>query len=428
MWLQGKSPSSCANALPDSTSDSMDTEPGEPQNCSLSQLRADVPLASEYIYLNSCTFGPVLQSVQRCMGNALREENENIIAIRGKEPGVRFYERAEKTRDLVASLLGVSPADVAWVYNTTTASRLAIMSIDWQAGDKLALTDVEHLSTHRVARGLAQGRGVEVTVVPTAEPHAPTYGEPAYFLEQLDRMLTPAHRLLVMSHVSNIDGRRLPVAEGTRLARSRGVRTLVDGAQSVGMFGVNAQEIGAEFFSSSAHKWLMGPPGIGFLVISDVGRSSYNPFHLPLPSDAEGRINGSQMTAAALTELGTPNYALRIGAGACVETAQRIGLEKIEERCRSLTEWLRAGLRSIPGICVASPDKWENSSSITTIQLHKGTPPRCQQLVERLLDDYRIVVKFRPEICGVRVGIAAFNTAEEIEQFLTAIGRLVPQV
>jgi len=406
----------------------MDGEQGGSDGCPFSQLRAEIPLASQYIYLNSCTFGPVLQSVQRCMAEALREENEEIIAIRGTEAGVRFYERAEKARQSVADLLGVSAANVAWVYNTTTASRLAIMSVDWQAGDKLAVTDVEHLSTHRAARGLAQGRGVEVTVIPTAEPHEGAYRGPSYFLEQLDQMLTPEHRLLVISHVSNIDGRRLPVMEATRLARSRGVKTLVDGAQSVGMFGVNAKEIGAEFFSGSVHKWLMGPPGIGFLVVSEEGKEDYNPFSLPLPTGAGGRPDGSLMAAGALNELGTQNYALRIGAGACVETAQRIGLEKIEEQCRSLTERLRAGLCSVPRIRVASPAKWEHSSSVTTVQLQDGTPDRCLKLVERLLEEYRIVVKYRPEICGVRIGVAAFNTAEEVEQLLTALGRLSAQV
>lgn len=406
----------------------MDNNREETEISTLGQLRADIPLASDYIYLNSCTFGPVLRSVQRTVADSLREENDEIIAIRGKEPGARFYERAENARHRVASLLGVPPADVAWVYNTTTASRLAIMSLDWQAGERLAVTDVEHLSTHSAARGLSQSRGVEVTTIPTAQPGAYTYEGPAYFLEQLDRELTPAHRLLVISHVSNIDGRRLPVAEAVRLARDRGVKTLVDAAQSIGMFDVNAQEIGAEYLSGSVHKWLMGPPGIGFLVISEEGRTSFNPYHLPLPTDAGGRPDASLMTSAALNELGTANYSLRIGAGASVETAQRIGLEKIEKRCRSLTEQLHDGLRRVPGIRVASPDAWELSSSVTTVQLHEGTPERCLQLVERLLDDYRIVVKYRPEICGVRIGAAAFNTSEEIDQFLTAIDHLAPQV
>ncbi len=406
----------------------MDNNRDEPEISTLGQLRADIPLASNYIYLNSCTFGPVLQSVQRVVADALREENKEVIAIRGKEPGVRFYERAEKARHHVAALLGVPAADVAWVYNTTTASRLAIMSLDWQAGDKLAVTDVEHLSTHSAARGLSQGCGVEVTTIPTTQPGAQTYEGPGYFLEQLDRMLTPAHRLLVISHVSNIDGRRLPVAEAVGLARKRGVKTLVDAAQSLGMFDVNAQEIGAEFISGSVHKWLMGPPGIGFLVISEEGRKEYNPYHLPLPSGADGRPDGSRMAAAALNELGTANYSLRIGAGASVETVQRIGLDTIEERCRSLTEQLHDGLRRVPGIRVASPGKWEHSSSVTTIQLQEGTPDRCLLLVERLLDDYGIVVKYRPEICGVRIGIAAFNTLEEIDQLLIALDRLAPEV
>lgn len=406
----------------------MDNNREEAEISTLGQLRADIPLASDYIYLNSCTFGPVLRSVQRTVADSLREENDEIIAIRGKEPGARFYERAENARHRVASLLGVPPADVAWVYNTTTASRLAIMSLDWQAGERLAVTDAEHLSTHSAAHGLSQSRGVKVTTIPTAQPGAQIYEGPGYFLEQLDQMLTPAHRLLVISHVSNIDGRRLPVAEAVGLARNRGVKTLVDAAQSLGMFDVNAQEIGAEFLSGSVHKWLMGPPGIGFLVISEEGRRRYNPNLLPLPTDGDGLPDGSRMPAGALNELGTANYSLRIGAGESVRTMQRIGLDTIEERCRSLTAQLRAGLRNVPGIRVASPDAWELSSSVTTVQLHEGTPERCLQLVERLLDDYRIVVKYRPEICGVRIGVAAFNTSEEIAQFLTAIDHLAPQV
>ena len=236
----------------------MDNILADPEISTLSQLRADIPLTRKYIYLNSCTFGPVLESVQRCMAAALRAENEEIIAIRGKELGVRFYRRAEMARHTVAKMLGIVAEDVGWVSNTTTASRLAMMSLDWQAGDKLAVTDVEHLSTHRAAGGLAQGRDVAVTVIPSAAPESPVVGSgtpsydgPGYFLEQLDQMLTPDHRLLVMSHVSNIDGRRLPVAEATRMARERGVKTLVDGAQSVGMFAVNVRRRSAPSFTAA---------------------------------------------------------------------------------------------------------------------------------------------------------------------------------
>ena len=406
----------------------MDTSQGGREICSLEDLRADILLTRRYNYLNSCTFGPVPRSIQDCMADALRAENEEVIAIRGKDAGVRFYDRAERARHTLADLLGVSAGDVAWTYNTTSASRLAIMGVDWQPGDRLAVSDVEHVSTMRAAAGLAQSRGVETTVIPSTEPGEPGYAGPGVFLEHLDRLLTPAHRMLVMSHVSNIDGRRLPVAEAARIARARGVRTLVDGAQSLGIFPVDAGAIGADFYSGSVHKWLLGPPGIGFLIVSRKSRQEFNPFLIPVLKGDAGDAERAPMTASALCELGTANYALRTGAGACVETAQRIGLDKIEARCRLLTARLRAGLRLVPGIRVASPEEWELSSSVTTIQLDGGTPQRCQQFVERLLEEYRIVVKYRPEICGVRIGVAGFNTAEEIEQFLAAAVHLIPQI
>ena len=406
----------------------MDTSECGAEICSLDDLRADIPLTRQYIYLNSCTFGPVPRSIQACMADALRAENEEIIAIRGKEAGVRFYSRAEQARGTLADLLGVSAGDVAWTYNTTTATRLAIMGIGWQPGDKLAVTDVEHVSTNRAAAGLAQSRGVETTVIPSTGPGEAVYAGPDLFLEQLDRLLTPAHRMLVMSHVSNIDGRRLPVTEAARMARARGVRTLVDGAQSLGIFTVDAAAIGADFYSGSVHKWLLGPPGIGFLFVSSNSRKEFNPFDFLVHKGDTGDAERAPMTASALCELGTANYALRIGAGACVETARRIGLGKIEERCRLLTARLRAGLRLVPGIRVASPEEWELSSSVTTIQLDEGTPERCQRFVERLLEEYGIVVKYRPEICGVRIGVAGFNTNEEIEQFLAATVHLIPQI
>ena len=384
----------------------------------LAHLRADIPLTRDYIYLNSCTFGPALQSVQQCMADALREENEAVIAIRGSKRGVNYYRRAEDARASVANMMNVAPEDVAWIYNTTTANRLAIMSLGWQAGDKLAVTDVEHLSTHSVARGLARHAGIEVTTIPTGDGTSFTQD---YFLEQLERHLTPDHRLLVMSHVSNIDGRRLPVAEAVQLARARGVKTLVDGAQSLGVFPVDVQAIGADFYSGSVHKWLMGPPGIGFLVIPPATRAWYNPHFVPTPADASGATDPSQVTAATLNELGTPNYPLRMGAGHCIEIVEQIGLAAIEEQMRTLTAHLRDGLRGVPGVRIASPVAWEDSSSVTTIQLDEGTPERCHRLIARLLDEYRIVVKFRQEICGVRIGIAAFNTVEEIDRLLDGL-------
>ena len=401
----------------------MNSNPAAPEIHTLAQLRADLPLTRNYAYFQTGTFSPLPNSTQQVMAEALREENELIIAIRGKEPGLRFYQRAEAARQTLADLLGVAAEDVAWTYNTTVATRMAVSSFDWQPGDRLAVTDVEHLSTRSLVDGLKQRWGVETTLIPTGA--GPSY-RPDDFLEELDRRLTPDHRLLIMSHVANTDGRRLPVAAATQIARSRGVKSLIDGAQSVGEFAVNVGEIGAEFYSGSAHKWLMGPAGVGFLVIARGQRPFYNPNLIPTPGD--GGRNAEPLAASALSELGTPNYTLRLGAGHSIAILQQIGLTRLEEQRRQLTAHLRNGLGEIKGVRLAGPADWACSSSISTVQLHDGTAEQCQRLIARLLDEEQIVVKFRPEVCGVRVTLAAFNTIDEVDRLLAALRRLVPLV
>jgi selenocysteine lyase/cysteine desulfurase len=403
----------------------MNTELEAPGIHTIAQLRADLPITDVYAYFQTGTFSPVPQSTQRLMADTLREENELIIAIRAKEPGVEFYRRAEAARKALADLLGIDAEDVAWTYNTSTATRMAVSSFEWQPGDKLAITDVEHLSTRNLVGGMKQRWGVDTTVIMSGDEA--TYS-PDYFLEQVDRQLTPDHRLLIMSHVSNIDGRRLPVAETTQIARARGVKTLIDGAQSVGEFPVNLQEIGADFYSGSVHKWLMGPAGVGFLVIDRQQRLFYNPNFIPIVNGSASQTNNRPLTASQLSEIGTPNYTLRMGAGYSIAILQRIGLMQIEKQMRELTAHLRIGIREIRGVHLAGPSGWACSSSISTLQLQDGTPEKCLKLIDHLLDEYQIVVKFRPEVCGIRVTLAAFNTAEEVDRLLHALNHLIPRL
>lgn len=385
---------------------------------SLAQLRDDLPLTREVIYFQSGSYTPVPQVTQAWMNEMLRLENAVVLGLAGKGVAGDFYELAELARQTLAAFLGVSAQEVAWSQNTTTATRLAVQSLPWQAGDKLALSDMEHASTFALAQGMMQQRGVTTTVIPSGD--GPTY-TPAFFLEQLNRHLTPDHKLLILCQVANTDGRRLPVQEAVQIARARGVKTLIDGAQAVGVFPVDVGAIGADFYTGSLHKWLMGPAGLGFLVVNRTHLPDYNPYWLPRPGE-------KPLSAATQSEVGTPNYTLRLGAGYAVTLLQQIGLAQLERQMATLTAQLRTGLRDIPGMHNAGPDAWALSSSLTTLQLDGGSLAQCQQLVTLLRERYRIITKVRPEVCGVRVSVAAFNTSAEVDQLLTALAATIPHL
>jgi selenocysteine lyase/cysteine desulfurase len=75
--------------------------------------------------------------------------------------------------------------------------------------------------------------------------------------------------LVIISHASNVDGTVLPVSEIANYSKQMGALVLVDGAQSSGWIDCDIQNMGIDFFATSLHKGLLGPFGLGVLIINN---------------------------------------------------------------------------------------------------------------------------------------------------------------
>ncbi len=385
----------------------------------LSQWRDNIALTRSFAYFQTGSEGPVPDGAQARMAEIVRDEN--CAALEGGGAYSHFVEHAERARRALATLLHIGTDEVAWTQNTSTSTRMAVSSLAWGAGDGLALSDHEHISTRMLKRRLEEITRRPATIIPTEDAGV---FSPAHFLEELDRRLTPDHRLLIISHSSCLDGRRLPVQEATALAHARGVKVLVDGAQAVGQFPVDVAAVGPDFYAGSVHKWLLGPAGIGYLYVARAQLPDYYPNLLPHPEP--GSVLAAPLTAASQTQIGTESMSLRVGAGWVIEAFMRIGLDVIEAHGRALTLRLRDGLRQLAGFEVLGPYDWEVSSGITSLRFPGWPEARVHALIERIWSDYRVVVKFQTDFAGIRISVASFNTAEEVDRLLEALRTLVP--
>ena len=387
----------------------------------LAQLRADIPLTRECAYFQSGGRSPVPNSTRQSIAKALEEET-----LWGLIPGTAttVHDKAERARELLAALLQVSADELAWTQNTSHSMRLATNSLPWKQGDRLAITSAEHIGTMSLTRGVEQFTGNHATVIPVGD--GKDYS-PDVFLERLDRLLTSDHRLLIISHVTSMDGRRLPVVEATRIARDRGVKVLVDGAQSVGQLLVNVSEIDPEFFVGSLSKWLLGPAGAGYLYVARRQLPEYRPDFMPDPYPKNESHGGAEirLSAANRTEIGSANRSLRAGAAHAIDTTLRIGLGEIERHNRELTDRLRNGLRRTSGIEPVTPSVWDLSSAITSVRLPGCSVAQVQELIKRLGHDYRVVVKHQWDFEGMRVSVASFNDEEDVERLLEGLEQLL---
>ena len=376
-----------------------------PNHPMLAMLRATLPVTERCTYLQTGSLGPLSRPVLEALhaAEALAAQ-EGPAAPDGLLPLVAASEAA---RAALARLLQVPASELAWALNTSTAMRTVIHSLRLTNVDQLITCDQEHVATRSLYNGLRDALGLPVVVLSTA-------GQAGDLLARLETALrqpSAGRKVVLLSHVSCIDGRRLPVAEAVALTRQWGGISLLDGAQAVGQFPVDLAQLDADFYIGSGHKWLLGPSGIGYIHVHRDRLPAFNPNWLP---DVDRR----NATAATLGEAGTTNLAQRAGLQVAVEQMLAIGLETVEAHCAALAQQLRDGLRDLPGVTLLGPNEPAQTTGLIGFTIAGWRAEQCKALVERLYQANRILIKYQPEQTGLRVSLAAFNTAEEVDQLV----------
>lgn len=166
----------------------------------------------------------------------------------------------EACRRRVAKLVNAArPEQIVFTQNGTDALNLALHGL-LRPGDHVVTTTLEHNSVLRPLRALAE-RDVTATYVACD----PCRGVDP---DDIAAAITSQTKLIAINHVSNVTGVIQPVAEIGRLARDRGIKLLVDAAQSAGCLDLDLQQLGADLLAVPGHKGCYGPLGTGFLALA----------------------------------------------------------------------------------------------------------------------------------------------------------------
>ncbi len=383
---------------------------------SFRQLREDLPVTRRLAYFQTGSYGPTPDSVLKVVTETMSFQSRHGSAS-PRVTGV-LLDQEQRVRRRLADFLGARPEHLAWTSNTSQAMQRVLRSVDWQAGDEILVSSAEHVSTQDACRALERHQGVVVRTFPGED------GDDA-LLSGLEAALRGRARLVCLSQVSTLDGRKLPAREAAGLARSQGVPLLLDGAQAVGQFAVEIPGLNCDYYIASGHKWLLGPLGVGFLWVSPDRLAQFRPDFIP---DASTWLKPGNprppVTAALRTELGTYNYALRIGLGRALEIMEALGPDRIERYVQKLVQLLFHELHARPGVRIVTPVRPGLASGLVALELKDLTETELRKLIEDLLEQ-GIVVKYQPERPALRVSVAAFNTREEISRLVIALDVMI---
>ena len=315
--------------------------------------------------------------------------------------------------------------EIVFVRGTTEAINLVAASYGGSClgrDDEVLVTTMEHHSNIVPWQILCEEKGARLRVVPMNDA-----GE--LRMDEFEALLSERTKIVGVVHVSNALGTVNPIADIVRIAHSRGVPVIVDGAQAVAHMRVDVRALDCDFYTFSGHK-IFGPTGIGVLYGKAALLDAMPPYQGG--GDMISSVSFERTLYNVLPykfEAGTPNIAGAIGLAAALEYVENIGLDRITAYERELLAYGTDALARVPGLRMTGTARDKagvlafvfdgvHPHDIGTILDREGVAIRtghhcCQPLMDRL---------------GVpataRASLALYNTREEIDVLTHALDKV----
>ncbi|HEX6316508.1 MAG TPA: aminotransferase class V-fold PLP-dependent enzyme [Gemmatimonadaceae bacterium] len=389
----------------DVTTEPLPRAPIAPDEKYWEDVRARYLLPRDVIFLNAANLCPSPAPVVE----SLYQQTKGYEA--SPSPAVRsglMRDGRETARQLLAEMLGVTKEEIVITRNTSEGNNFVSSGLQLGPDDEVIVFSDNHPTNLAAWREKAKRFGFTVTTVQHVVPHPGA----EYYVDLFAKAITPKTRLIGFTHLTSNSGDLFPAREICAMARSRGVLTLLDGAQTFGALDVNLGDIKPDFYTGSAHKWPCGPKECGVLFVNkDV--------HDRIWPSVIGVYAGAVGISQKLEAMGQRDDARLVTFAEAIRFRERIGRKVIDERLRQLSQFLMAELRKLDGVHVYTDASPERSANVVVFRPGTLDPRRfAAALGEK--DGVVATLRGGQDRPGLRVSPHIYNTLAEMERVIAA--------
>jgi kynureninase len=375
------------------------TSPSSPSR--LREARAEFPLLSTCVYLNSNSTGAVPRGVQSVLASYW-----DTLAGWRDEVWERWWLELHAYADALAALIGGAPGTVVTDANLSSLLGRVLGAIDFAERPGIVTTDLE-FPTVPFLLAAQRRRGAEVHMVSARGGVAI---DPSDVVAAIDERT----RLVCLSHAAFATGTLLDLDPIVRRAREVGAWVAVDAYQSVGVVPIDVVALDVDFLLGGAHKWLCGSIESAFLYVHPRRIAELEPLATGWMASRDP-LSFGQATEYAPTARrfasGTPAVLPALVSQVALRIIGGIGVAAIREASLRLTS--RVLVRALDAdLQVVTPRPPERRAGIVTLRF-PGEVAAVAALKER-----GFVCSHRG---GVRIAPHFYNTDDEVEAFMDAL-------
>jgi L-cysteine/cystine lyase len=379
----------------------------------LGTVRSAIPALSAGIYLNTGSVGPLpaetaaamaeIATWERDVGRAHPDSFDDLLA------------RMAEARAGVAAVLGADVGSVALTHSTTDAMNAGTLAaVAGRPGGRLVTSRHEHLGGLGPLLSMRDRGAAGVTIVDAGDD-----GDDARTLAAFDAAITPDTRLVSVSHVAWTTGAVLPIAGIAELAHARGALLIVDGAQAAGAIPFRVDDVGADFYAVPAQKWLLGPEGMGALVVRPSLIERTTPGLGGFFSFESGGGDGVAdwwRDARRFESSGYHRPSVVGMARSIGWLSMYVGLDYVLERGPSLARAAAVRLAAIDGVTVLTPR--DRMATLVTFRIGGwSAQDALSELGARVFAIARTIVS----LDALRISVGFFTSEEELERLAQAV-------
>jgi len=374
------------------------------------EIQQAFTLDRTFINLNNGYTCPTPRVVHEALKRYLDMSNQSPYTYMNQtlEAGIEGVRRA------LALEAGCDAEEIAITRNASEALQIAQLGIDLKPGDEVVTTNQDYgrmLNTweQRVRR---DGIVLKKVTFPVPVP-----GGQAELASRIEQAITPRTRVIHYCHITNITGQIFPIRTIARMARQRGITTIVDGAHAFAHFPYQLRDLECDYYGVSLHKWLLAPVGTGFLYMRRERIAATWPLQ-PAPASQHDDIRKFE-------QIGTHPAANHNAIAEALQFHQAIGTPRRAARMRYLRARWQSRVEQLPGVRILTSPDPEQSCGLVNMTLDAFD---LRQVVAHLWDRYRIVVTtsgVAGEFRGLRITPNIYTTLAELDTFAGAIESIV---
>jgi cysteine desulfurase/selenocysteine lyase len=393
----------------------------------LSHLKADFPVLADGVhFLDSGASSqkpiPVLEAMDRFARTSYANVHRGAYKL-----SVASTDAYEAARNRVAEFLGVKDSrEIIFTRGATTS--LNTVAFGWglenlKEGDRILSTEMEHHANLVPWQIVAKRTGATLD-------HIPVTDDFRLDMEAYREKLGPDVKIVAVTGMSNVLGTMPPVRQIANLAHAQGARVVVDAAQLVPHAPVKVDDLGADFVAFSSHK-MLGPTGIGILWGRMEALEEAEPFEFGGEMISDVTLQDSTWAEIPHRfEAGTPPIIEAVGLHAAIDYLESIGMDKIFEHDRALTEVALDRLGDVPGLKIQGPPNTIDRGGVLSMTMDEV---HAHDLAT-ILDEEGVSVRSghhcaRPLMRKLGVAATArasfyvYNTEEDIDALVLALRR-----